>query len=65
MPQQRRFTTEFEEEAVRMVEPAAGESDVTAELRRLWPENEILRQERHIGWNTPPRPHAKRTAELS
>src|SRR3954471_3875553 len=82
MTQQRRFTKEFEEEAVRLaqtsgrtqreiagdlgiglstlvqwvgrsrdrraVDPAAAESDVTAELKRLRRENEILRQERDI-----------------
>jgi transposase len=86
MTQQRRFTKEFEEEAVRLVQPsgrtqreiagdlgiglsplvrwvgrsrdrravdpaadpAAAESDVTAELKRLRRENEILRQERDI-----------------
>ena len=83
MTQQRRFTKEFEDEAVRLVqtsgrtqreiagdlgvglstlvrwigrsrdrraaEPAkAAESDVTAELKRLRRENEILRQERDI-----------------
>ena len=82
MTQQRRFTKEFEEEAVRLaqtsgrtqreiagdlgvglstlvrwigrsrdgraVDPAAAESEVTAELRRLRRENEILRQERDI-----------------
>ncbi|MFZ1067501.1 MAG: IS3 family transposase [Pseudolabrys sp.] len=80
--QQRRFTKEFAEEAVRLVQtsgrtqreiagdlgiglstlvrwigrsrdrhavdPAAAESDVTAELERLRRENEILRQERDI-----------------
>ena len=84
MTQQRRFTKEFEEEAVRLVQtsgrtqreiagddlgiglstlvrwigrsrdrravdPAmAAASDVTAELKRLRRENEILRQERDI-----------------
>src|SRR3954451_10451978 len=82
MPQQRRFTKEFEEEAVRLaqtsgrtqreiagdfgiglstldhwigrsrdrgaVDPAAAESEVTVELKRLRRENEILRQERDI-----------------
>ena len=82
MTQQRRFTKEFEEEAVRLVQtsgrtqreiagdlgiglstlvrwigrsrdgravdPAAMESEVTAELKRLRRENEILRQERDI-----------------
>jgi transposase len=82
MTQQRRFTKEFEEEAVRLaftsgrtqreiagdlgiglstlvrwigrsrderaVAPAAAESEVTAELKRLRRENEILRQERDI-----------------
>src|SRR5258708_16359756 len=82
MTQQRRFTKEFEEEAVRLVQtsgrtqreiagdlgiglstlvrwigrsrdrraidPAAAESDVTAELKRLRRENELLRQERDI-----------------
>jgi len=82
MTQQRRFTKEFEEEAVRLaqtsgrtqreiagdlgiglstlvrwigrnrdrgaVDSAAAESDVTAELKRLRRENEILRQERDI-----------------
>src|SRR6202035_1185754 len=82
MTQQRRFTKEFEEEAVRLVQtsgrtqreiagdlgigrstlvrwigrsrdrravdPAAAESDLTAELRRLRRENETLRQERDI-----------------
>jgi transposase len=83
MKQQRRFTKEFEEEAVRLVEtsgrtqreiaddlgiglstlvrwlsrsrdrraaaPAmAAANDVTAELKRLRRENEILRQERDI-----------------
>src|SRR5215217_4291615 len=82
MTQQRRFTKEFAEEAVRLVQtsgrtqreiagdlgiglstlvrwigrsrdrravdPAAAESDVTAELKRLRRENEILRQERDI-----------------
>src|SRR4051812_28538274 len=82
MTQQRRFTKEFEEEAVRLaqtsgrtqreiagdlgiglstlvrwigrsrdgraVDPAAAESEVTAELKRLRRENEILRQERDI-----------------
>ena len=82
MTQQRRFTKEFREEAVRLVQtsgrtqreiagdlgiglsrlvrwigrsrdrgavdPAAAESDVTAELKRLRRENEILRQERDI-----------------
>src|SRR6202023_710898 len=82
MRQQRRFTKDFEEEAVRLVQtsgrtqreiagdlgiglstlvrwigrsrdrravdPAAAERDVTAELRRLRRENEILRQERDI-----------------
>src|ERR1700731_1999082 len=82
MTQQRRFTNEFEEEAVRLEEtsgrrpreivsdlgirlsalvrwigrsrdrravaPAAAESDLTSELRRLRRENEILRQERDI-----------------
>src|SRR5215216_79931 len=82
MTQQRRFTKEFEEEAVRLaqtsgrtqreiasdlgiglstlvrwiersrdrhaVDPVAAESDVTAELKRLRRENEILRQERDI-----------------
>src|ERR1700675_3013104 len=80
--QQRRFTKEFSEEAVRLVQtsgrtqreiagdlgiglstlvrwigrsrdrhavdPSAAESDVTAELKRLRRENEILRQERDI-----------------
>src|SRR5882762_7920966 len=32
----------------RAIDPAAAESDVTAELRRLRRENEILRQERDI-----------------
>ena len=86
MTQQRRFTKEFEEEAVRLaqtsgrmqreiagdiagdlgiglstlvrwigrsregcaVDPAAAESDVMAELKRLRRENEILWQERDI-----------------
>src|ERR1043165_3771916 len=82
MPQQRRFTKESREEAVRLaqtsgrtqreiagdlgiglstlvrwigrsrdggaVEPAAAESEVTAELKRLRRENEILWQERDI-----------------
>ena len=82
MTQQRRFTKEFEEEAVRLVhtsgrtqreiagdlgigrstlvrwigrsrdrgavDPAAAEGEVTAELKRLRRENEILRQERDI-----------------
>ena len=82
MTQQRRFTKEFKEEAVRLaqtsgrtqreiagdlgvglstlvrwigrsrdgraVDPAAAESAVTAELKRLRRENEILRQERDI-----------------
>jgi transposase len=82
MRQQRRFTKEFEEEAVRLVEssgrtqreiagdlgvglstlvrwigrsrdrravdPSATSSEVTAELKRLRRENEILRQERDI-----------------
>jgi transposase len=82
MTQQRRFTKEFEEEAVRLaqtsgrtqraiagdlgiglstlvrwigrsrdrraVDPAAAESEVTAELKRLRRENEILGQERDI-----------------
>jgi transposase len=82
MTQQRRFTKEFREEAVRLaqtsgrtqreiagdlgiglstlvrwigrsregraVDPAAAESEVTAELKRLRRENEILRQERDI-----------------
>src|ERR671929_2310324 len=82
MTQQRRFTKEFREEAVRLaqtsgrtqreiagdlgvglstlvrwigrsrdggaVAPAAAESEVTAELKRLRRENEILRQERDI-----------------
>ncbi len=71
MTQQRRFTKEFEEEAVRLpviwelgyrrwfagsagagdrraVDPSAAASDVTAELKRLRRENEILRQERDI-----------------
>src|SRR3982074_2650345 len=82
MRQQRRFTKEFEEEAVRLVQtsgrkqretagdlwtglstlgrwigrrrdrravdPAAAESDLTAELRRLRRENETLRQGREI-----------------
>jgi transposase len=82
MTQQRRFTKEFKEEAVRLaqtsgrpqreiagdlgiglstlvrwigrsrdggaVDPAAGQSEVTAELKRLRRENEILRQERDI-----------------
>jgi transposase len=82
MTQQRRFTTEFREEAVRLaqtsgrtqreiagdlgiglstlvrwigrsrdrraVDPGAAESEVTAELKRLRRENEILRQERDI-----------------
>jgi transposase len=82
MTQQRRFTKEFEEEAVRLVhtsgrtqreiagdlgiglstlvrwigrsrdgravDPAVSESEVTAELKRLRRENEILRQERDI-----------------
>ena len=81
MTQQRRFTKEFAEEAVRLVEtsgrpqreiagdlgiglstlvrwigrnrdrradPVAAESDITAELKRLRRENEILRQERDI-----------------
>src|SRR4051794_3465052 len=82
MTQQRRFTKEFEEEAVRLaqtsgrtrraiagdlgiglstlvrwigrcrdgraVDAAAAESEVTAELKRLPRENEMLRQERDI-----------------
>ena len=82
MTQQRRFTKEFREEAVRLartsgrtqreiagdlgvglstlvrwivrsrdggaVDRAAAESEVTAELKRLRLENEILRQERDI-----------------
>src|SRR5215213_7643000 len=83
MTQQRRFTKEFEEEAVRLVQTsgrtqreiagdlgiglstlvrwigrsrdrqavdpvAAAATDVTAELKRLRRENEILRQERDI-----------------
>jgi transposase len=82
MTQQRRFTQEFREEAVRLaqtsgrrqreiagdlgiglstlvrwigrsrdgltIDPAAAESEVTAELKRLRRENEILRQERDI-----------------
>ena len=82
MTQQRRFTEEFKEEAVRLaqtsgrtqreiagdlgiglstlvrwigrsregraVDPAAAESEVTAELKRLRRENAILRQERDI-----------------
>ena len=82
MTQQRRFTKEFREEAVRLaqtsgrtqreiagdlgiglstlvrwigrsrderaVDPAVSESEVTAELKRLRRENEILRQERDI-----------------
>jgi transposase len=82
MTQQRRFTKEFQEEAVRLVqtsgrtqreiagdlgigqstlvrwldenrdrraaEPSGVPSDVTAELKRLRRENEILRQERDI-----------------
>jgi transposase len=82
MTQRRRFTKEFEEEAVRLgqtsgrtrreiagdlgiglstlvrwigrsrdrggVDPAAAESAVTAELKQLRRENEILRQERDI-----------------
>jgi len=82
MTQQRRFTKEFQEEAVRLaqtsggtqreiaddlgiglstlvrwigrnregraVDPAAAESEVTAELKRLRRENDILRQERDI-----------------
>ena len=82
MTQQRRFTKEFREEAVRLaqtsgrtrreiasdlgigrstlvrwigrsregraVDPAAAESEVTAELKRLRRDNEILRQERDI-----------------
>src|SRR4051794_13903643 len=82
MTQQRRFTKEFKEEAVRLaqtsgrtqreiagdlgiglstlvrwigrsrdgraVDPAAAESEVTAELKRLRRGNEILRQERGI-----------------
>ena len=83
MQQRRRFTKEFEEEAVRLVQTSgrtqreiagdlgiglstlvrwisrsrdqgaadptrAAESDVTAELKRLRRENEILRQERDI-----------------
>src|SRR5690348_12797766 len=82
MTQQRRFTKEFKEEAVRLaqtsgrtqreiagdlgiglstlvrwigrsregraVDPATAESEVTAELKRLRRENEILRQERDI-----------------
>ena len=83
MTQQRRFTKEFEEEAVRLVRTSgrtqreiagdlgiglstlvrwigrsrdrragdaatAAASDVTAELKRLRRENEILRQERDI-----------------
>jgi len=82
MTHQRRFTKEFEEEAVRLaqtsgrtqreiagdlgiglstlvrwigrsrdrqaVDPSAAASDVTAELKRLRRENEILRQERDI-----------------
>src|SRR5690242_15129594 len=82
MTQQRQFTKEFREEAVRLartngrtqreiagdlgiglstlvrwigrspeggaVDPGATESEVTAELKRLRRENEILRQERDI-----------------
>src|SRR3954465_15286044 len=82
MTQQRRFTKEFAEEAVRLaqtsgrtqreitgdlgigrstlvrwigrsrdgrtVAPVAAESEITAELKRLRRENEILRQERDI-----------------
>ncbi len=82
MTQQRRFTKEFAEEALRLVQssgrmqreiagdlgiglstlvrwiersrdrhavdPSAAEGDVTAELKRLRRENEILRQERDI-----------------
>ena len=82
MIQQRRFTKEFQEEAVRLVQtsgrtqreiaadlgigqstlvrwlgqnrdrraaaPSEGQNDVTAELKRLRRENEILRQERDI-----------------
>src|SRR3954469_22330360 len=82
MTQQRRFTKEFAEEAVRLAQtsgrtqreiagdlgfggselvrwsgrsrdghpadPAAAESEITAELKRLRRENEILRQERDI-----------------
>ena len=82
MKQQRRFTKEFEEEAVRLaqtsgrtqreiagdlgiglstlvrwigrsrdrhaIDPSGVASDVTAELKRLRRENEILRQERDI-----------------
>src|SRR3954465_11633244 len=82
MTQQRRFTREFKEGAVRLaqtsgrtqreiagdlgiglstlgrwigrsrdegaVDPAAAQSEVTAELKRLRRENEILRQERDI-----------------
>ena len=82
MTQQRRFTKEFAEEAVRLVQtsgrtqremagdlgiglstlvrwigrsrdrhavdPVAAATDVTAELKRLRRENEILRQERDI-----------------
>src|SRR3954471_1424669 len=82
MTQQRRFTKEFAEEAVRLaetsgrtqreiagdlgiglstlirwigrsrdrhaVDPAAAATDVTAELKRLRRENEILRQEQNI-----------------
>ena len=82
MTQQRRFTKEFREEAVRLAQtggrtkrevagdlgiglstlvrwigrgrdrravgPTAAESEVTAELKRLRRENEILRQERDI-----------------
>ena len=82
MTQQRRFTKEFQEEAVRLVqtsgrtqreiaadlgigqstlvrwlgqnrdrraaEPSGVQNDVTAELKRLRRENEILRQERDI-----------------
>ena len=82
MTQQRRFTKEFREEAIRLaqtsgrtqreiagdlgvglstlvrwigrsrdggaIDPAAAESEVAAELKRLRRENEILRQERDI-----------------
>jgi transposase len=81
MTQQRRFTKEFEDEAVRLVRTSgrsqreiaedlgiglstlvrwisrdrlidepdrSGQEDVTAELKRLRRENEILRQERDI-----------------
>ena len=82
MTKRRRFTRDFENEAVRLaltsgrtqreiaedlgvglstlvrwigrsregraVDPAAAESEVTAELKRLRRENEILRQERDI-----------------